>query len=205
MSSDSSDPLYWLHVDLSLKEDKVLFSRAQKLFAMIFAFGQTTISVITGLYNNLFKIRAGVCLLLVIQLVVAGLISILLDELLQKGYAFSLTTVNTGQGFKFKGAIISLFHLLFTYNNKTCALKESFYRTNLPNVMNLLATMICGTYLIKLFYISNMPIILQSALTINVFLISQMLYTWFLKNIFVYFLDVWTPHEGSSQLFVSED
>ncbi|RIA99575.1 hypothetical protein C1645_869948 [Glomus cerebriforme] len=284
MSSDSSDPLYWLRVilasnrgtlmelgitpivtsgmimqllaganlievDFSLKEDRALFSGAQKLFAMVFAFGQATVSVMTGLYGNPSEIGAGVCLLLIIQLVVAGLISMLLDELLQKGYglgsgislfiatnicesivwkAFSPTTVNTGRGPEFEGAIIALFHLLITRNDKTRALKEAFYRTNLPNVMNLLATVVVfaiviylqgfrvelpvtstrsrgqrGTYPVKLFYTSNMPIMLQSALTSNIFLISQMLYNRFPDNLLVRLLGVWTPHEGSNQNYAS--
>jgi len=47
-----------------------------------------------------------------------------------------------------------------------------------------------GTYPIKLFYTSNMPITLQSVLTSNVF-ISQMLATRFPSNLFVKILGVW--------------
>ena len=100
-------------------------------------------------------------LLLIIQLVSASLIVILLDELLQKGYglgsgislfiatnicesivwkAFSPTTVNTGRGPEFEGAVVSLFHLLFTWNDKGRALREAFWRERLPNIMNLVAT-----------------------------------------------------------------
>lgn len=123
------------------------------------------------------------------QLFVAGMIVLLLDELLQKGYglgsgislfiatnicetivwkAFSPTTVNTGRGNRptsaqemlslrssqveliplsfslpgteFEGAIIALFHLLATRSDKVRALREAFYRQNLPNLMNLIAT-----------------------------------------------------------------
>ena len=69
----------------------------------------------------------------------SGLIVLLLDELLQKGYglgsgislfiatnicetivwkAFSPATVNTGRGTEFEGAIIALFHLLATRQDK---------------------------------------------------------------------------------------
>jgi len=72
-----------------------------------------------------------------------------LDELLQKGYGlgsgislfiatnicenivwkcFSPTTLNTGRGTEFEGAIIALFHLLITRSDKIRALKEAFYR-----------------------------------------------------------------------------
>jgi len=48
-----------------------------------------------------------------------------------------------------------------------------------------------GTYPIKLFYTSNMPIMLQSALTSNVFMLSQMLALRFPANLFVRLLGVW--------------
>lgn len=214
---------------------------------MIIAFGHATVSVLTGLYGNPKEIGAGVCLLLIIQLVVASLITMLLDELLQKGYglgsginlfiatnicetifwkALSPTTVNTGRGDEFEGALISLVHLLMSRQDKTRALKEAFYRTNLPNVMSLLSTLVVflvviylqgfrvelpvksnrlrgqrGTYPIKLFYTSNMPIMLQSTMTSNIFMISQMLFKRFENNILVRLLGVWEPLEGSSQLF----
>ncbi|ODO08284.1 protein transporter SEC61 subunit alpha [Cryptococcus wingfieldii CBS 7118] len=282
MSSDSSDPLYWLRailasnrgtlmelgitpivtsgmimqllagaqlidVDFSLKDDRALFGAAQKLFAMIISLGQATVYVLTGMYGSPSSLGAGVCLLLILQLVSASLIVILLDELLTKGYglgsgislfiatnicesivwkAFSPNTVNTGRGPEFEGAIIALFHLLFTWNDKTRALKEAFYRERLPNIMNLLATVAVfaaviylqgfrieipiksskmrgqrGTYPVKLFYTSNMPIMLQSALTSNIFLVSQMLASRFPENLLVRLLGVWEPLEDSpSQL-----
>jgi protein transport protein SEC61 subunit alpha len=253
-----------IEVDLSVAEDRVLYGAAQKrqsapssclllqlatrrlkpcpsprpaVFALIIAFGQATVYVLTGMYGQPSDLGAGVCLLLILQLVAASLIVLLLDELLQKGYglgsgislfiatnicetiiwkAFSPTTVNTGRGPEFEGAIIALFHFLLTWNNKSRALKEAFYRDNLPNVMNLVATVAVfaaviylqgfrveipvknnrfrgqrGTFPVKLFYTSNMPIMLESALTSNVFLVSQMLYSRFPDNMFVKLLGVW--------------
>jgi protein transport protein SEC61 subunit alpha len=189
---------------------------------------------------------AGIVFLLILQLVVAGMIVILLDELLQKGYglgsgislfiatnicesimwkAFSPTTINTGRGPEFEGAVIALFHMLMTRSNKQRALQEAFYRQNLPNVMNLLATIAVfaaviylqgfrveipvkssrqrgarGSYPVRLFYTSNMPIMLQSALSSNIFLISQMLYSRFSENLLVRLFGVWEAKDGSSQL-----
>jgi len=48
-----------------------------------------------------------------------------------------------------------------------------------------------------------MPIMLQSALSSNIFMISQMLYNRFPDNLFVQFFGVWEPYEGSSQFFAS--
>jgi len=56
--------------------------------------------------------------------------------------AFSPATVNTGRGTEFEGAVIALFHLLATRNDKIRALREAFYRQNLPNLMNLMATIL---------------------------------------------------------------
>ena len=114
--------------------------------------------------------------------------------------AFSPTTINSGRGAEFEGAVIALFHLLITRTDKVRALREAFYRQNLPNVTNLLATVLIfliviyfqgfrvvlpvrsknargqqGSYPIKLFYTSNMRIILQSALVSNLYFISQVL------------------------------
>ncbi|PSS33971.1 hypothetical protein PHLCEN_2v1979 [Hermanssonia centrifuga] len=206
MSSDSSDPLYWMpvilasnsgtlmelgitpivtsgmivqllaganliEVDFSLKEDRALFSGAQKLFASIISLGQAMVYVATGLYGQPRELGLKVCLLLVIQLISASLIVILLDEPLQKGYglgsgislfistnicesiiwkAFSPTTINTGRGPEFEGPVVSLFHLLFTWNDKGRALREAFWRDRLPNVMNLIVTIVVFAVVIYL-------------------------------------------------------
>ena len=85
---------------------------------MIITVGQAIVYVLTGMYGDPYDIGAGVCLLIILQLFVAGLIVLLLDELLQKGYglgsgitlfiatnicetivwkSLSPATVNTGQ------------------------------------------------------------------------------------------------------------
>jgi hypothetical protein len=50
--------------------------------------------------------------------------------------------VLSGRGTEFEGAVIALFHLLATRQDKVRALREAFYRQNLPNLMNLLATVL---------------------------------------------------------------
>lgn len=108
-----------IQVDHSLREDRALFSAAQKLFAMVMTLGQALVQVMSGFYGDPNDLGAGICLILVLQLFVAGIVVILLDELLQKGYglgsgislfiatnicegilwkAFSPTTYNTGKG-----------------------------------------------------------------------------------------------------------
>uniref|UniRef100_A0A8C3AEY3 Protein transport protein SEC61 subunit alpha n=1 Tax=Cyclopterus lumpus TaxID=8103 RepID=A0A8C3AEY3_CYCLU len=184
-------------------KDRALFNGAQKLFGMIITIGQAIVYVMTGMYGDPSEMGAGICLLIIIQLFVAGLIVLLLDELLQKGYglgsgislfiatnicetivwkAFSPTTVNTGRGTEFEGAIIALFHLLATRTDKVLDLpiKSARYRGQY------------NTYPIKLFYTSNIPIILQSALVSNLYVISQMLSTRFSGNFLVNLLGTWS-------------
>merc|ERR1712193_82491 len=228
-------------------KDRALFNGAQKLFGMVITLGQGIVYVLTGMYGEPSDIGAGVCLLIIIQLFVAGLIVLLLDELLQKGYglgsgislfiatnicetivwkSFSPATVNTGRGTEFEGAVIALFHLLATRQDKVRALREAFYRQNLPNLMNLFATVFIfgvviyfqgfrvdlpiksaryrgqySSYPIKLFYTSNIPIILQSALVSNIYIISQMLSTKFSSNFFVNLLGVWNEGGGASRSY----
>ncbi len=67
-------------------KDRSLFNGAQKLFGMVITVGQAVVYVLTGMYGPPSELGMGVCILIIIQLVVAGLVVLLLDELLQKGY-----------------------------------------------------------------------------------------------------------------------
>src|ERR1700761_3670099 len=117
---------------------------------------------------------------------------------------------------------------MVTWPNKQLALREAFFRQSLPNVMNLLATLAIfaaviylqsfrveipvkssrqrgmrGSYPVRLFYTSNMPIMLQSALASNIFIISQMLFGRFSDNLLVRLIGVWEPRDGSAQLYAT--
>lgn len=153
-----------IHVDHSVKEDRALFGGAQKLFGIIVTIAEAVAYVFSGAYGNVEDIGVGNAILIVLQLAFAGIIVILLDELLQKGYgfgsgislyiatnicesviwkAFSPTTVNTGSNAtEFEGAIIAFFHLMITKSNKFSALQEALYRQNLPNLLSLFSTML---------------------------------------------------------------
>ena len=195
------------------------------------------------MYGNLSDLGIINAYLLITQLVVAGVIVLLLDEVLQKGYgigsgislfiavnicenilwkAFSPFTMVTSSGqTEYEGAIISTVHLLLTEKNKVNAIKKAFYRNSGANLFNLITTFvvflvviyfqgfkyevsICHknepgryrTYPIKLFYSSNIPIILQSALVSNLFFVSQILYKKFKGNILIGLLGKWQDSEN---------
>ena len=231
-----------IDVDQSLKEDRALFQGAQKLFGMLITIGEAVAYVVSGMYGNISDIGAFTAILIILQLFFAGVIVIILDEFLQKGYglgsgislfiatnicenvvwrAFSPTTITTGKGMEFEGAIIALFHLLITRQNKIQALREAFYRSHAPNIMSLLATVFIfliviyfqgfkvdlgirsqkvrgqqGTYPIKLFYTSNIPIILQTALVSNLYFFSQILYKRYKTFLLVSMLGQWKDMDG---------
>merc|ERR1719463_902111 len=152
-----------IEVDQSLKEDRALFSGAQKLFGLLITLGEAIAYVASGMYGDLGSIGAGNAILIIFQLFCAGLIVLTLDELLQKGYglgsgisifiatnicetvawkSFSPTTINTGRGTEFEGAVIAFFHLLVSRSDKFAALREAFYRQTAPNLTSLFATVL---------------------------------------------------------------
>merc|ERR1719223_1290058 len=104
------------------------------------------------------------------------------------------------------------------------AIKEALYRQNAPNITSLFATTIVffvviyfqgfrielqmkyqkirgqvSSYPIKLFYTSNIPIILQTALVSNLYFISQILYKRYPENIFIPLLGRWEEQEYGGQ------
>merc|ERR1712017_5186 len=108
--------------------------------------------------------------------------------------------------------------------DKMGALRDAFYRQSAPNLTNLLATVLVffiviyfqgfkvdlavkyqkirgqqGSYPVKLFYTSNIPIILQTALVSNVYFFSQLLYKRFKSNMLVNMLGQWQEVEASNQ------
>jgi len=133
--------------------------------------------------------------------------------------SFSPYTYNMGRGPEFEGAIIATLHLLITRSDKVQALREAFYRQNLPNLTNLLSTVIVFAVVIffqgfrvdlplkstnsrgmsgrklpiKLFYTSNIPVILQTALVSNLYTLSQLLSRRYPGNLLVRLFGDWTP------------
>ncbi|PON95832.1 SecY/SEC61-alpha family [Trema orientale] len=197
-----------IRVDNSLREDRALLNAAQKLLGLIIAFAQALAYVISGMYGSTDQLGAGN-----------------IENIIWK--ALSLTTINSGRGVEVEGAIVALFHLLITRTDKVRALREAFFRQNLPNVTNLLSTVFIfllvvffqgfqvvlplrsksvrgqqSSYSIKLFYTSNMPIILQSALVSNLYFFSQLLYRNFSGNLFVDLLGKWKQSEYSGGQFI---
>jgi len=225
-----------ISIDTNVKEDKALYNGVQKLLALLITAGEAIAYVFSGMYGNVSTELGPLnTTLIILQLIAAGIVVMLLDDLLQSpepgrvdGYglgsgislfiatntcemvawqAFSPLTVARETGTQFEGAVVSLVSSLFSERDKVRAIKNAFYRTNSPNLSSLLATAVIfmlviflqgfrvelpitsrksaaykSTIPIKLFYTSNMPIILQSALVSNLFFLSQLLWRRFAQD-----------------------
>lgn len=235
-----------IDVDQTLKEDRMLYGAAQKILGILITIGEAFAYVVSGMYGDVREIGTFTSMLIILQLCVAGIVVLLMDEMLSKGYglgsgislfiatnlcetivwkSFSPTTINTGRGTEFEGAVVALFHFLLTRTNKMQAIRDAFYRQTGTNLTSLLATIVTflvvvyfqgfqvnlaiknqkargqsGTYPIKLFYTSNIPIILQTALVSNLYFFSQVLYKRYRNNPIVNFIGQWqeTDYTGGN-------
>ncbi|KAL4490223.1 hypothetical protein ABPG72_004262 [Tetrahymena utriculariae] len=231
-----------LDFNARVQEDRQAIQGAQKLLGLIMSMCEAFAYIWSGQYGDPNKIGFGSCLLIFIQLVFSGIVVLLLDDMLNKGYgigsgislfiatnicenivwrSFSPITITTQQGTEFEGSIINLFHSLLTKDRISNALYHSFYRTSAPNLVNLISTLLVflvviylqgikydlriarrqernseSSYPIKLFYTSNYPIILQTALVSQIFFFSRILSSKFKNNFFVKLLGQW--QDGST-------
>ena len=214
---------------------------------MLITIGEAVAYVLSGMYGDVQQLGALNAVLIIAQLVFAGILVILLDELTQKGYgigsgislfiatnisetivwkSFSPITLSHEGGVEYEGAIIALFHSLIVKPNKLNAIEHAFFRPTGANLSNLIATVIVfliviyfqgfrvelnivsrkvkgyqTTYPIKLFYTSNIPIILQTALVANLYFVSQLIYKRFKGNFLVRLLGTWQEHEAGGQSY----
>ena len=147
--------------DSKIPEDRRLLQASEKLLAIIVAFTTALAYVWSGMYGEISQIGIFSAMLIIGQLFAAGIIVLLLDELMQKGYgmgsgvslfiatnicenifwrALSPITNKTDGGMEFEGALVNFIHQLVVKNNKLVALQHAMYRSSNANMNNLLAT-----------------------------------------------------------------
>jgi protein transport protein SEC61 subunit alpha len=142
------------------------------VFGFLITIGEAVAYVISGMYGDLSQLGALNAYLIIIQLVIAGVIVLLLDEVMQKGYgigsgislfiavnicetivwkSFSPFTITNDSGtVEYEGALINAVHLLISRPNKLSALNKAFYRSSSTNLFNLLTTVL--VFLIVVFF-----------------------------------------------------
>ena len=72
--------------DMSDPEDRGLFTIASKVFSILLTAIQAAAYIISGMYGPVTSLSGGVIIIIFIQLISAGIIVMLMDELVQKGW-----------------------------------------------------------------------------------------------------------------------
>lgn len=205
-------------IDLSEPEDKALFSVAMKALALILTAVTASSYILMGYYGTLTPTASVVAFA---ELVTAGLVIILLDEMLQKGWGlgsgislFILAGVCreiwwSCFGFDpwsgYVGAVIAFFQSLIGGGN----VWDSVYRRNLPDMIGLLST---AAVFLAIIYLDNIrtefpvsharfrgvrgryPIKLLYVSVIPVIFASMLFYNYILVTQLIW--SRITPHEG---------
>ncbi len=212
-----------IQVDQSNPEDRALMSGVTKFFSLIMTSFIAIAYLLSGAYGT--DLTLDTSLLIFIQLFFAGIVLMLLDELLQKGWGFGsgislFIAAGVAQKIlwntlsplpfpaeeemgKSTGALIAYIQSLFNGENP---LNAFFYRARLdaPTMLGLLSTAVLflvviyfqvlkvdlpvsyaryrgfrGRYPVKFLYVSNIPVILVSALLMDISFVGQIIWSRF--------------------------
>ncbi len=203
-----------INIDMSNPEDRSMFTSASKILSVVMTIFEASAYIIGGSYGTLAVTTEIVILL---QLVGSGIIVLLLDELLQKGWGLgsgislfiaagvaasiwwdSVAPMGPMADGRYLGAIIAFGQSLLTRVN----IAGAFSRTQgLPDMVAFITTLAVfgiiiyfngmrveipvsyaryrgfrGKFPLKLFYVSNIPVIFAAALFGNIYFISQILW-----------------------------
>jgi protein transport protein SEC61 subunit alpha len=203
-----------INLDMSNPEDRSLFTSASKILSVVMTIFEASAYILGGSYGTL-KVTTEIVIML--QLVAAGLVVLLLDELLQKGWGLgsgislfiaagvastiwwdSVAPMGPMADGKYLGAIVAFGQGLFGAQD----IKSVLYRQQgLPDMVAFLTTIgvfliiiyfngmrveipvsyaryrgFRGKFPLKLFYVSNIPVIFAAALFGNIYFISQILW-----------------------------
>ena len=203
-----------INLDMSNSEDRSLFTSASKILSVVMTIFEASAYILGGTYGTL-KVTSEIVILL--QLVAAGLIVLLLDELLQKGWGLgsgislfiaagvassiwwdSIAPMGPMGDGHYLGAVVAFGQSLLGRQD----LRAIFTRQQgLPDMVAFLTTVgvfiiiiyfngmrveipvsyaryrgFRGKFPIKLFYVSNIPVIFAAALFGNIYFISQLIW-----------------------------
>jgi preprotein translocase SecY subunit len=221
-----------IDVDLSKPEDRAVFTAANKVLALIMTAFETSVFIFGGVYGSLVP---SVATLVFIQLFFAGLMIMLLDELVQKGWGLGsgislfiaggvaqrifwncFAPIPAFDG-KFVGAILALGQSIISGEIFSVVIRSH----GLPDVIGLVTTLIIFTvlvyleglrveipivharfrgfrasYPVKFFYVSNIPVILASALFANIYFFSHVAVSRMPGSLISQILGTFNPETG---------
>jgi len=203
-----------INIDMTNPEDRSMFTSASKIMSVVMTLFEASAYILGGTYGTL-QITTEIVVLL--QLVAAGIIVLLLDEMLQKGWGLgsgislfiaagvaasiwwdSIAPMGPMADGKYLGAVIAFAQGVMGRQDLTSVLSR---QQGLPDMVAFLTTIgvfiiivyfngmrveipvsyaryrgFRGKFPLKLFYVSNIPVIFAAALFGNIFFISQILW-----------------------------
>ncbi len=220
-----------INVDYSNPQDRALFTGASKVLSVFMTIFEGMAFLIGGAYTVSGQVPSVQNQFLIItQLVFAGVVIILLDEMLQKNWGFgsgislfiaagvaqsiiwdSIGPISPVSDSKYLGAILAFFQTVF--NNAFNPASFTSWQgalvrpSNLPSMLGFIATIAVfiivvylnglrvqvpvsyaryrgyrGQFPIKLFYVSNIPVIFAAALFGNIYFIGQLIFQRYNSN-----------------------
>jgi preprotein translocase SecY subunit len=153
--------------DRSNPEDRGLFTTASKIFSFIMVIVQASLYIIGGAFGN---VTITIAVLIFTQLLVAGLVIMMLDELVQKGWGIgsgislfivagitqniwwmALSFAGPMADGKAYGALISFFQSILRRET----ILSWFYRTGYPDMVGFLTTLLVFAFVV---YIEGMRV-----------------------------------------------
>ncbi|MFQ6054058.1 MAG: preprotein translocase subunit SecY [Candidatus Bathyarchaeia archaeon] len=156
-----------IEVDFSNPKDRALFTTASKIFSFIMIIVQSLMYIVGGVYG---RVAFGVSILLFAQLLAAGLVIMLLDELVQKGWGIgsgislfivagitqniwwsSLSFLGPVDDGKRLGALLAFFEAIL----KKEPVWNWFHRTGYPDMIGFITTLLVFLFII---YIEGMRV-----------------------------------------------
>ncbi len=198
--------------DSSNPDDRAMLTAASKFLALVMTAVSAVAFVVGGAYGSLSPLVGA---LVIVQLLSAGLLLMLMDEMLQKGWGlgsgislfilagvaqefFWSTFSPMPAGEQVRGAVFAYFQAILSGQSPF----TSFYmrQAGLPTMLGLVTTIIVlvvviylegvsvkipivharyrgfsGQYPVKLLYVSNIPVILASALFADIYLLANVI------------------------------
>src|SRR6266498_3038433 len=201
-----------INVDFSNPADRALFTGASKVLSVFMTIFEGIAFLIGGAYNvtnsagQLITPSLQSQFLILVQLVVAGVVIILLDEMLQKKWGFGSGIslfIAAGVCLSIVWSTIQSIGPVLLSPGSFSAWQSALYRggSGLPDMVGLFTTLgvfiliiylnglrvevpvsyaryrgFRGRFPIKFFYVSNIPVIFAAALFGNIFFIGQLLF-----------------------------
>ncbi len=204
-----------VNIDMSNPEDRSLFTSASKILSVVMTIFEASAYILGGTYGS---IPVTTEMVIMLQLVAAGLIVLLLDELLQKGWGLgsgislfiaagvastiwwdSVAPMGPMSDGKYLGALIAFSQGV---SGGLVGVRTVLSHTGgLPDMVAFMTTLgvfaiiiyfngmrveipvsyaryrgFRGKFPLKLFYVSNIPVIFAAALFGNIYFISQLIW-----------------------------